>query len=733
MRILLTLFLLLNFLYASERPKIALVLSGGGARGGAHVGVLKVLEEKHIPIDLIVGTSMGAFVGGLYAAGKTPDEIEKMLVNTDWKQFIRTDLVREDTPMRKKEREYHYQGRLGLGVNANDELVLPTGVFNRQPMLQKYEEETKKVSKIKDFDNLFIPFRAIATNIKNGDRVILSSGSLAKAIYASTAIPGGFQPINIDGIDLVDGGVSDNIPIGVAKGMGADIIIAVDVSENFDKDIDVSSYLTVLGQLMNILMRKNANESIATLSDKDILLTPNLKEFSGLDADKYSAIIQRGVDIAEKEYDKKLKHLSLDEKAYAAYLDKQKLHLKNRDITIDKIVINNPTYINNEMIKSRLSIKEGQKFDEEKLREDMLDIYNLGLFDEINYKIIKKDDKNTLELITTPSWNNHGEINFSFGIEDDFSGHSAYSLKTGYTMFGLNSYGGEWKNDIEIGRNQKLYTEYFQPLTPEQKLYFKSALLFNDRAEHIPATSMGVSLPGNFNVDMQRYGGKIGVGTYIFNNIELEIGVAAYKDTIEAELTEERIRNDSRQTYGSLRIDSLDNLNFPNTGIGAKATWIKEVKSLGSDYDFEQIYFDVEKPFTFGNHNITTFIKYGETYNKDGQTSVIEGFTLGGLFNLSGFAPYSLNDDNVFLGVMKYRYRLRDGGFFGTLSVPIYTGFSVEIGNTWDYEENINFSKMYKSGSLYIAADTPLGPLYLAYGHSDESESALYLYLGEKF
>ena len=566
--------------------------------------------------------------------------------------------------MRKKEREYHYQGRIGLGVNANDEVVLPTGVFNRQPMLQKYQEETQNVAKIKDFDNLFVPFRAVATNIKNGDSIVLGSGSLAKAIYASTAIPGGFQPINIDSIYLVDGGVSDNIPIGVAKKMGADIIIAVDVSENFDNDIDVTSYLTVVGQLMNILMRKNANESIATLNEKDILITPNLKGFNGLDVDKYSAIIQAGVDITQKVYNEKLKYLSLNKEDYIAYLDNKKLHLKNRDIIIDKIVIKNPTYVNNEMITSRLAIKNGQKLDDEQLRKDILDIYNLGLFDEIDYKIVKKDDKNTLELTTTPSWNNHGEINFSFGFEDDFSGHSSYSLKAGYTMFGLNSYGGEWKNDIEIGRNKKFYTEYFQPLTSSQKFYFKSAFIYNDRKEYIPAKAAGIPLPGNFDVDMQRYGGKTGFGTYIFDDFELEFGVAAHDDTVEVELVGAKENYDARQIYSTIRIDSLDNLNFPNTGFAAKAKWIKEVEGLGSDYDFEQVYFNIEKPITFGNHNITTYLKYGETYNKDGQSSLIEGFTLGGLFNLSGFAPYALNDDNMFLGVMKYRYQIRDGGFW---------------------------------------------------------------------
>jgi len=304
MRYFLLLLITLNFLTASNRPTIALVLSGGGARGGAHVGVLKVLEKKQIPIDFIVGTSMGAFVGGLYASGKSPEEIEKMLVSTKWKDYIRTDFNRDDVPIREKEKEY-----------------------------QKYMEETRHVKNIKDFDKFPILFRAVATNIKNGERVILKSGSLAKAIYASTAIPGGFQPINIDGVDLVDGGISDNIPIGVAKELGADIIIAVDVSENFDKNLDVSSYVTVMGQLVNILTRKNANESIKTLTKDDILITPNLKKFSNLDADKYKEIIKAGVDITEKIYDTKLKKLSLSDKEYKFYASKHRYKNTNKNNT----------------------------------------------------------------------------------------------------------------------------------------------------------------------------------------------------------------------------------------------------------------------------------------------------------------------------------------------------------------------------------------------------------------
>ena len=726
MRILLTFFLLLNFLYAAERPKIALVLSGGGARGGAHVGVLKVLEKKQIPIDLIIGTSMGAFVGGLYASGKSPEYIENMLVNTDWKKYIRTNFEREHMPMRSKEKEYKYQSRVSVGINADDEMVLPTGVLNRQPMLLKYMEETQAVKDIDDFDNLPIPFRAVATNIKNGDRVVLGSGSLAKAIYASTAIPGGFQPITIDGLVLVDGGVSDNIPISVAKEMGADIIIAVDVSEDFDEDISVSSYLTIVEQLMNIMMRKNANKSIATLGKQDILITPNLKGFGGLDADKYAAIIKTGVEVTLKDYDKKLKSLSLNDIDYLAYRDEHKQKVIY-NVKIDSIEIDNPTYINNDVILSRINQQTGHELNEDTLRADIIDIYGLGIFDNIDYKVVEKDGKNVLKLTTTPSWNNHGEINFSFGFEDDFDGHSAYSIRTGYTMFGINSYGGEWRNDIDIGRNQLLSTEFFQPLDPEQHLYLKTSLKYYERDEYLPLNSGTVSL------NTQRYGASLEVGTHMLESMELELGISRYSDRIRIEVGNIEDDYDSVPIHASMLYDTLDNLNFPNTGVKTFVVWRKEMEEMGSSYDFEQVFMDIEKPITMGNHNLTAYMKYGSTYKQDGIKSLASNFTLGGLFNLSGYVPYSLNAENMLLGVMKYRYRINDGGFFGSLAGRMYAGVSAEIGGTWGTGDSVSYDIMEQSGSVYFAADTILGPFYIAYGYANKENNAIYLYLGERF
>jgi len=744
MRFFLLILAFFTIVSAQDRPKIALVLSGGGARGGAHVGVLKVLEANHIPIDMIIGTSMGSFVGGLYASGKTPQEIEAMLTKTDWTKYITTDFKRQNIPMRKKELDYLYQGKLGLGVNKDNNIVLPTGVLKREPLLLKFLEETQDVEGINDFDKLSIPFRAVATNIKNGEAVILKSGSLARAMYASSAIPGGFQPINIDGIDLVDGGVSDNFPIQIAKDMGADIIIAVDVSENFDTNLDVNSYLVVMGQLVNIMMRKNANESIKKLRKTDILLTPNLDGFTGLDADKYEAIIQRGEEVALQNLEK-LKKLALDKRRYASYQNHYRKKHKNSQIILDEIRLVNKTYLGDESILRRLHLRTGDVYNEVELRKNILNLYDMMIFDGIEYTMQEVDGKNVLELTVNPSWDTYGEIRGSIGLEDDFKGHSSYSLKLGYTMAGINSYGAEWRTNLEIGRTQHAYTEFYQPLDVMQRFYIKPSLEYENIVDIFPIGRYTDGLiQGNVEIEYSRYGGTMAVGTHLDRNFEFEIGASSFKDTTDINLDiyysnppffTPANGYSARPIYASLKIDNLDNVNFPKYGIKSQILWTKDGAISGSDYDYEQIYIDLEKPLSFYSNNFTLRMKYGKTYKRnDTKINRLYGtYTLGGLFNLSGYAPYSFNNDNMALAVLKYRYQLRDSGFFGVLDTPLYVGGSIESGNTWAYKKDFKWTELHNSVSVYVAADTLFGPFYFAFGQSDDGENSLYLYLGEKF
>ena len=730
MKVFVLLVISLTFVFASERPKIALVLSGGGARGGAHVGVLKVLEQNRIPIDMIIGTSMGSFMGGLYASGKTPQELEEILVTTDWHKFIRSDLERQKIPIQKKRTEYTYQGKLGLGINAEGQVVLPTGVLKREPLLLKFNELSENAEGIENFDNLSIPYRAVATNIKNGDAVVLSSGSLAEAMYASSAIPGGLQPITINGLDLVDGGISENIPVEVARSMGADIIIAVDVSENFAEDIDVNSYLVVAGQLVDIMMRKNANESLKLLSKKDILIVPELDGYSGLDVEKYTDIIHSGYTTALKSV-KKLQKYSLTKEEYAKYKKKHRRKVMHNEIIISDIEIQNNTYLSDEIIRKLLRQKVGQALDSKALHEDILQLYNLTFFDSITYKIVKKDGKNILLITTEPSWNNRGDLLFSISLDDDFNGHSAYSLKLGYLMYGVNSLGAEWRTDAEIGKKQRFATEFYQPLVYTQIFYVRPFLSYEKTTYIVPTLDVG-----NQELQSRGYGGGFAFGANMSRNLRLELNAAAYRDKTDVALQHYSKEFNARQMSANVLYDSLDNYNFPNKGALGKLELKKDAKAWGSDYDYEQFSLCLQKPLSLHDNTLIFNVKLGMTDVKsqdDGDITVYDKFILGGMFNLSGYSDNSFAGNNVAFGSLMYRYRIKNGGFFGSLGVPLYAGLSLEGGSTWRDGTNLNISDIKSSAALFASADTPLGAFYLTYGYADSEHSNLYLYLGEKF
>nr|WP_275756914.1 BamA/TamA family outer membrane protein [Sulfurimonas sp. SAG-AH-194-C21] len=482
-----------------------------------------------------------------------------------------------------------------------------------------------------------------------------------------------------------------------------------------------------MGQLINILMRKNANESISSLSEADILLTPDLKSFSGLDADKYKEIISRGVDGAQKQK-VSLQVLSVSEKEYKKYQKKhRRKHVFNSPI-VDEIQIDNPTYISDQSIKRRISQSVGSSLNLSVLRADLLHLYNMTIFDSVSYELKDEKGKKVLIIHTLPSWDNHGEVRFAIGLEDDFKGHSSYSLKFGYTMFGLNSLGGEWKSDFEIGRYERAKTEWFQPLDIKQRYYIRPSLSYESITDVFPLDGFA-----NQELHSSRVGGGFAFGAHITTDYEFEIGVSLFKDTVRVDSVSFSEDYTAKPIYARVNIDNLDNVNFPKVGIKTTLTWTKEMSEWGSDYSYEQIYFDIEKPFRFYANNITFYGQYGNTYKPDDVSRLSGTFSLGGLFKLSGYAPYSFNGDNVALAVLRYSYEIKDGGFFGTLNAPLYAGFSVEMGNTWSGGTDVNYEMMKKSATIYVAADTLLGPLYLAFGSSLNGNTSVYLYLGEKF
>jgi len=286
---------------------------------------------------------------------------------------------------------------------------------------------------------------------------------------------------------------------------------------------------------------------------------------------------------------------------------------------------------------------------------------------------------------------------------------------------------------MEIGIRKRAYTGIFQPFDAMQRYYVKPYFEYKELNDLVPIGMHVPNMKGKRELTTARYGGGLAFGAHVTTDYEFEAGASIYRDNVVMDFITFDQEYRARPIYASFKSDSLDNIHFPKTGLKSEILWTKEMGSWGSDYDYEQIYLEVEKPFTLYSNNLTAFLKLGSTYKIDGRTPFVGTYTLGGLFNLSGYAPYSLNDNNMVLGVLKYRYELKDGGFFGNINAPLYAGFTLEAGDTWGLEKDFSAGDIKKSATIYVAADTFLGPFYLAYGASIEGEHSAYLYLGEKF
>ncbi len=761
------LFIVLSAYADERRPTVGLVLSGGGARGGAHVGILKYLEKRNIPVDYIVGTSMGSLMGGLYAIGYSAEELEEFLTKTPWEKYVTSKKPRREISFRRKTLAAEFPGNIKVGIDGNDDVALPTGVFEKQMMLYLLRKKLKNVLFIKDFRKLPIPYAAVATRLVDGETVELVEGNIAKSIYASICVPGGFEPIEIEGELLVDGGISKNLPLEtMRKIFKPDYIIVVDISTPFDKEKKFNSYDEIMSQQLDILTRKNVEDTIKGMQPNEILIQPKLEGYSFLDADKYAEIIDIGYKAAEENFDK-YAFLQVDTKTYEHYKQKHRYKPVTLIPIIDKIEIENHTFISDETIRHRIHQRVGEALDFEGLQKDLMHIYYMMIFSSVDYKVVCKEGEYVLIIVTKPSWNAHGDIRLGIEFEGDFNGHSDYQVRLEYNKYDLNSYGGEWRNRVEVGKRRLVKTEIYQPLDSTQrsfvringyfekvKHYVTPQFLFNTN-QFVP-TSENKTLP----LYSQNYGGVLGVGLTMGPCAQIEIGTQLKKVSPSVDLFVYDPATDSTQyvtfessqyltqAYALYRLDSLDNPFFPKYGYKGIVGYYKNLKALHSDVEYSQFYMKFAGAFTIGRGTLVPLIKYGTTLNSGGLDNVgtdengeavtvldVDAyFQLGGLFNISGRPTYYKSGDELVFGSLNYRYSVLSNKFLSSITSEAYIGFSVETGKTW-YKSSDTFSnsKTLFGSSIYLAIDTIIGPLYVAYGYSDSSNQTVYFSLGKSY
>lgn len=704
-----------------SRPKIGLVLSGGGARGFAHIGVLKVLEENNVPIDYVVGTSMGSIIGGLYAIGLTPEEIEHGVKGIAWDKVFDDFAYREYKTFRRKQDDFDFFNIHRVGIN-DDGLQLSPGLIEGQQIEIALDRLAYPGFHINDYDKLHIPFRAIATNIENGEPFVIKSGNIARAMRASMSIPGALPPITIDGTLLVDGGIANNVPIDIVREMGADIVIVVDVSAPLSKKEDIKSSVDVTGQLTTILTRRVADIQLKTLKDRDVLIIPGATEITSSDFDKYPELIKAGEESATKSIDA-IQKLSLPYDDYSYHMASLPI-VANKHPVIDFIDIHNNTNLKDEVMQVRIHQKIGKPLDIPQLEEDLSYIYGLDFSSSVVYSLEKRDGKTGLVIYVRDREWAHSSLQFGLSIKSETNMGALTNIDAAYTKNNLNDLAGEFRATAGVGSEPELSAEIYQPLNVNLDFFVSAKAGLHTTI--FPNTI-------NNNIDsIERFHRSyidLSTGKILDQTTQFTFGYFhsdGYTDTISGNSLFSD--GDFREglLYASVFHDSLDNLSFPNTGffggLGLKASQEK----LGADSDYEQIQLMLSGAGTYRRYTVFTRAILETTINEDAPFNAL--FRRGGFLELSGSLDRQLAGQNFGLIEAAFYKRLGNITF-----LPIYTGFSVETGNVWNRLSDISAENTIFAGSIFIGADTFIGPLYIAFGFNDDGQQALYFNIGQTF
>lgn len=597
-RLLLVLLLLLPLpaLAAEARPKIGLVLSGGAARGLAHIGVLKALDEQGIQIDAIAGTSMGAVVGGLYASGYTPAELERIALEMDWQQALSDAPPRKDVPFRRKQDDRDFLVKQKISFRDDGTLGLPLGVIQGQNLAMVLESLLVHTSDNRDFDKLAIPFRAVSTDIATGEKVVFRKGHLPQAIRASMSIPAVFAPVEIDGRLLVDGGMVDNIPVDVARDMGVDVVIVVDIGNPLRDRKDLSTVLDVMNQSITLMTRKNSEAQLATLKPGDVLIQPPLSGYGTTDFGRVPQLIDAGYR-ATTVLAARLAELRKPKDLNSEALDVARTPNQRKPV-IDAIRVENNSKVSDEVIRHYIRQPLGTRLDLGRLQDDMSTLYGLDYFDQVQYRVVKEKKLNTLVIHATGKKGGTDFLRLGLNLSDDMRGESTFNLGGSYRMNGLNRLGAEWLTRVQLGDRQELYSEFYQPLDVGSR-YFVAPFLFHE-AQNVDVTEDNDPL---LRYRLERYGYGLNVGRQIANNGEIRLGAVQAYGKADVRIGDPSLPDiDFTEGYYELKysFDTVDDVNFPHEGEEIGLTMRRYDKSLGSDDSYRQWDLRLNKALSFG-------------------------------------------------------------------------------------------------------------------------------------
>ncbi|HJZ52009.1 MAG TPA: patatin-like phospholipase family protein [Candidatus Acidoferrales bacterium] len=702
-----------------QRAKIGVALEGGGALGLAHIGVLQWFEDHHIPVDYIAGTSMGGLVAGLYATGKTPQQLANLVNAQNWDIIIGGKTPYEDLSYRRREDQRTFQNPIVVGLKHG--LTLPAGLNAGQQISMLIDHETLPYSQSESFDDLPTPFRCVATELVSGKEEVFSRGSLQQALRATMSIPGVFSPVRDGEKIYVDGGLVGNLPTDVVRKMGADIVIAVHLDVAPANPKDIQSLFSVLGRSVDVVVHENELRGLAAA---DLIVNVNLHDYNSLDYNKSKTIIGLGTKAAD-EKGRILTPYSLDDAAWRDYLQAKKVRERHTIPTPQFVKVDGTNPQTARQMENFLQAVVGKPIDEDKLEKLLTRLTGIGKFDAADYRLATKDGQSGLLITVHEKPYAPPFLNLGFSIDGSESDDVTFTQLARLTFMDVAGYRSEWRTDLQFGNTYGVESELYRPFNATTKWFFAPR---GDATD----TALKIFHKGNPLADYRILRADIGmdIGYTLSRFTEIRVGYEVGDYDAKLRLgTPEFFSHAGR--LGDTRLhfltDHRDDPVVPHRGYSLDGTfqWFDTNPGANGAFPLMQARADYFLPV----QSAASVFVVGEGGTSFGSTHIgVPQFFLGGPGRLSAYGT------NELFGNQYYDFRI--GYLHNLVTLPPFVGRRVyaigacEFGKMYGAPIESGFPNDFAAGLL---AETVVGPLFLGGSIGDTGHDKRFFQLGHVF
>ncbi len=706
-------------------PRVALVLSGGGVRALAHIGVLQVLEEQGIEVDLVVGSEWGALIGGLYAAGYEPARIQELLLTPNWIAAIQDRTQRETLSFRAKQedREFLVDLPLGLGMKG---LILPPGIYGGNGLRLELSRLTLGTLGTDSFDALPFPFRAVATDLAQGDTVVLDRGSLALAIEASLSTPVLFPPVAWNERMLVSGALCDPLPVDVALALGAETLIVVDI-DALEPAALRPTLVDVGERILEVIAARKTREGLAKLRAGDILCAPDVHSLATVDFEVAGQLVQLGRTAALALHDR-LAPLAIERAKFDERARERRARTRERPI-LDRVRVDAQCALSPAAVRARMQSRVGEPVDEKKVGFDLARLYGERIFQRVDLELQPTEPGHaelivhTEDLPTAPlHWRTGLLAEISTGQDVNFV------IGAGVRYAPIDDWGSQARFLAEVGNRFRFLLEHRQALEPAGEWFLVPAAEWTKRPVQVDTGTGTITQFSAHELDL-----SLDLARVIEPNWEVRAGLLYRTGGSSLEEGDSTLPDTESFSEGGFRLgltgDNLDDTAFPSDGSYLTAEWFLPAGNFATRQD-ETVVLHVDHAQRVGKGALVLGAEFDSVL---GETdSVNSFFPLGGFLRLSGLEPQAISGPTVVLARAVYLHPLQERSLEPRV-FTWYAGASLECGNAFAELDDLELTDLQEAGSMFLGIDTFLGPAYLGYGLAQGGEQSVFLYFGRVF